>query len=83
MEEGDRRRVAAVLAADADLEARPRRAALLDGHAHELADALDVERLERVGGQDPALDVGQQEAALGVVAASSRTSSASGRSCRS
>src|SRR5436190_13549568 len=43
VEEMDRRRVAAVLAADAELEIGPRRAAAFDADAHEIADALDVD----------------------------------------
>ena len=37
--EGDRGRIAAVLAADAELDVRPRRAAALGGDADQLADA--------------------------------------------
>ena len=47
MEEVHRLGVAAVLAADAELQVRAGRAALLDGDPDQLADALDVERLER------------------------------------
>ncbi len=47
-------RLAAVLAADADLELRPGGAALLDADLDQLADAVPVERLERVGRQDAA-----------------------------
>src|SRR5438128_11511511 len=43
MEEIDRRRVAAVLAADADLEVGLRLAAALDAHAHHGADAFLVD----------------------------------------
>src|SRR5690606_17885386 len=46
--EVDARRVAAVLAADAELELAVHRAALLDRHGYELADTGGVERLERV-----------------------------------
>ena len=67
--EGDARRVAAVLAADADLQARSRGAARLGGDPHQLSDALAVEDLERVLRQDLAVDVLQQELALRVVAA--------------
>src|SRR5690606_40471174 len=41
-------RVAAMLAADAELELAVHRAALLDRHGDELADTGGVERLERV-----------------------------------
>ena len=43
----DRFGVAAVLAADADLESGSLAAALIDADADEFADALDVDRLER------------------------------------
>jgi hypothetical protein len=47
--ESDARRVAAVLAADAELQLRRRGAALLDGDAHERAGpALAIDRLEGV-----------------------------------
>src|SRR5512137_2281122 len=64
----DRGRLAAVLAADAQLDPGPRLPALLDGHTHELADAVAVEDLERVLGVDLLLDVRAEEAG-GVVAA--------------
>src|SRR2546421_12082400 len=41
--ETDRRRIAAVLAADPDLEVAPRRAAFLDGDLHQPPDAGRVE----------------------------------------
>src|SRR5665647_2539862 len=65
--------IAAVLAADADLEARPGAATPLDAHLHELADALLVEGRERVGRPDLLLlgDVEREELA-GVVAAHAR-----------
>src|SRR5581483_6201351 len=50
--DADRRGVAAVLAADADLEAAPRAAALLHGDLHQAADADRIERLERVARVD-------------------------------
>ena len=46
MAEGDRRRLAAVLAADADLQVLPRFAAVHRRHLDELADAGPVEELE-------------------------------------
>ena len=48
MAEGDRLRLAAVLAADAELEVGTHAAAALDGELHQVADALLVDRLERV-----------------------------------
>src|SRR5262249_46406913 len=62
--------IAAVLTADADLELVPRTATLLDAPLNEHADALGIERLERVGCEHASLllvDVVRQEAA-GVVA---------------
>src|SRR5215208_2300036 len=50
--EGDGARLAAVLAADADLEPRLDRAPALRPHPDELADALAVQDLERVVGQN-------------------------------
>ena len=57
-----------MLAADPELEAGLRRAALVDRGLHQPGDRV-VERLERVDRQDLVLDVLQEEAALGVVAA--------------
>src|SRR6266513_5576041 len=62
-----RRRLAAMLPADADLELGPRAPAQLDGQLDELADALLIEHLERVVPQDAVLHVERQEPA-GVVA---------------
>ena len=68
MAERDRPRLAAVLAADARLEpgrvARPSVTAI----RMSLPDAVRIEHLERVLGEDAALDVARQEAP-GVVAA--------------
>ena len=58
VEELDRRRVAAVLAADAELEVRLRRAALRHRDLHQLADAGLVDRRERVLLHDLVLGVG-------------------------
>ena len=66
--EADRSGVPALLAADADLEVRPHRAAVPDRHVDQLADALDVEHLERVVLQDARLVVHRQELVLGVLA---------------
>src|SRR5439155_7932886 len=63
----DRRRLAAMLPADADLELGPRSPAELDRQLDELADALLIEDLERVVPQDAVLHVERQEPA-GVVA---------------
>ena len=62
----DAARLAAVLAADADVEVGPRLAAELDGDLHDPADAALVERRERVLGQDALLQVLGQEPGLGV-----------------
>src|SRR2546427_122300 len=70
MAEAYRARFTPVLAADADLEARVRGAAALDGPKHELADALLVQGLERIFGEDaepPLVHVVRQEAP-GVIA---------------
>src|SRR5215207_1311212 len=61
-------RLAAVLAADADLEVRPGGATLRHREADQLAHAGLVEHLERVVGEDAAVDVARQKAP-GVVAA--------------
>src|SRR5262245_21308304 len=61
VEEPDRRRVAAVLAADADLEPWLRGASLPHPGLDELADARRVDRDERLPFDQPLLDVGQQE----------------------
>src|SRR5437867_2057552 len=66
--EGDRRGVAAVLAADSDLEIFARLAPAFDGDAHHGADALAVEHLEGIGRDDLFLDVARKEALLRVVA---------------
>src|SRR5438045_1071164 len=58
VEELDAVGVATVLAADAQLQVRVGLTAVLSRHAHELADAVAVERLEGVDWQnlDPSLD---------------------------
>ena len=68
MAERDRARLAAVLAADAELDPRLRASSALDCDAHQLADALDVEHLERVPLEDPLLEVEGEELPLCVVA---------------
>ena len=74
--------VAAVFAADAEFQVGVGLAAVLCGHADELADAVAVERLEGVDGKDfhlafdawllQAIDVFEQELAFGVVAAEAK-----------
>jgi len=66
VEEGYALRVAAVFAADAQLEGRVCLATQLAGHRDQLAHAVAVERLEGVFGEDALLEVPAQEAALGV-----------------
>ena len=56
-----------MLAANAELEVRPRGPAAFGGEAHQLAHAFDVQRLERVVRQDAAVAIGAQEGA-GVIA---------------
>src|SRR3989475_9545967 len=55
-----RRRLAAMLPADADLELGPRSPAELDRQLAELANALLIEHLERVSPQDAVLHVERQ-----------------------
>src|SRR3954468_24740450 len=69
MEEVDRLGIAAVLAADADLEVRPRLAALVGRDLDQPPDAFRVERLERADAEDAEIDVTAEERALDVVAA--------------
>jgi hypothetical protein len=66
--EGDRGGIAAVLAANAEFELRPHLAAALGGDAHQFADALAVDRHERIGRQDALRRIDAQKA-RGVVAA--------------
>ena len=68
MEEPDRVRVAAVLAADAEPEVRPHGAAALDRHPHQLADSLLVDRAERRPLDDPDVLVVRDDAGFDVVA---------------
>src|SRR3989441_10446878 len=58
-----RRRLAAVLSTDADLELGPRSPAELDRQLDELADAFLIEHLERVVLQDAVLHIERQEPA--------------------
>src|SRR4029078_3691101 len=64
----DRRRLAAVLAADAELDVRLRLPPPLDADPHQVALALLVERLEGVPLEHTVLEVEREELALGVVA---------------
>src|SRR5579883_171366 len=74
--------IAAMFAADAELQGRIRSASLLGGHLHELAHAFAVERLERIDLKDldllrcarliQSIHILQQELALGVVAAEAK-----------
>jgi hypothetical protein len=68
VEERDRVGVAAVLAADAELEVRARLAADPGGEAHEPADAGAVDRLEGRAVEDPGFEVVREEAGFDVVA---------------
>ena len=52
-----------MLAADAELEVRPGRPAALGRELDQLADALLVEGLERVAGEDVGAEVGLEELA--------------------
>src|SRR5437870_8590485 len=65
--ERDALRLASVLAADAELELGLRAAAALDRDPHQVADAADVERLERVLLEHAVLEIRREELPLGVV----------------
>src|SRR5262245_14189803 len=65
--EGDRLGIAAVLAADADLEIRASLATALDGNPHHRADALAVKHLEWVVRQNAVLDVVAEKLGLGII----------------
>src|SRR5262245_66214627 len=60
--ERDRGRVAAVLAADADLQLGARLAAALDADAHQFAHALAIDGDEGIAGENAARDVGAEKA---------------------
>src|SRR5262245_66464950 len=62
MAERHRGRIAAMLAADAELEVAPHLASALGGDAHERADAGAVEGDERIGGENAARGVDAEEA---------------------
>ena len=72
--EGHRRRLAAVLAADPQLEIGPGAAAQLARHLDQLADAGLVQHLERVVLDDAVLEVVGQEVARVVAATGPRWS---------
>src|SRR4029078_7491963 len=59
--EFDRGRVAAMLAADADLELAAHLAAALDADPHQFADALLIDRDEGIGRQNAARGVDAEE----------------------
>ena len=61
MAEFDRGRVAAMLAADADLELAAHLAAALDADPHQFADALLIDRDEGIGRQNAARGVDAEE----------------------
>src|SRR3954469_8245619 len=65
--ERDRVGLAAVLAADAQLDALLRAAAPLDRDAHQVADAALIDGLERVSLQHAVLEVAGEELSLGVI----------------
>ena len=68
MEELDRVRIAAVLAADPELQARVSLAPDPRGQPHQPADTGSVDRLERAAVDDLAVDVRRDEFRLDVVA---------------
>jgi len=68
MAEGDGAGLAAVLAADAEFDVGAGLSAKVDGDLHQLSDAVAVDRLERVAGEDLAVLVDGEEP-VGVVAA--------------
>src|SRR5207253_7957145 len=65
--ERDRVGLAAVLAADAELDSFLGASAPLDRDPHQVADAALVERLERVPIEHAVIEVARQELPLGVV----------------
>ncbi len=67
MAERDRARLAAVLAADTELDLGFRSPTPLDRDPHEVADTVAIQDLERVLLEDPVLQVVREELALGVV----------------
>ena len=60
VEEVDRLGVAAVFATDSGLEVGTRIASFPGGDVDEPADAVEVEALERRGGEDPQLDISRR-----------------------
>src|SRR5262245_5247689 len=59
--ERHRGRIAAMLAADADLEIGPDLAAAGDADLHQFADAVPIDRDERIDLQDSLADIGAEE----------------------
>jgi hypothetical protein len=57
-----------MLTADPDLQPGPCPAPVLDGKAHQAADALAIERVERILAQDPPFQIAPDELRFGVVA---------------
>src|SRR5207237_2764116 len=68
MAERDRGRISAMLAANADLDIRPGLAAARNTDLHQLADAVAIDRDERIDLQDSLRDVSAEESG-GVIAA--------------
>src|SRR5580704_19406494 len=66
--EGDRGGIAAMLAANAELEVFPRPPSALGCDAHEFADAVAVDRHERIDGKDALVAVRAEEACRVVAA---------------
>ena len=66
--EGHTGGIAAVLAANAELDPIARRSPTLDGKLHELTNAIDIEADEGIAGEDALLDISGEEAS-GIVAA--------------
>ena len=67
MAERHRAGVAAVFTADPELQVGAGRPPLLDAHAYQLAHTFDVQRVERVVGQELVLEVLAHEATFDVV----------------
>jgi hypothetical protein len=67
LEEGDRLRIAAVLAADAHNDLRPRLPPVLHGHPHELPHPVHIDDCEGVLGQDLLVQVELEELGFRIV----------------
>ena len=68
MAEADRTRIAALLAADADLQIRVGGTAQVDAHLHQHTDALDVEGFKGIVVEDPGVGVERQELVFRILA---------------